>query len=102
MSGEIGASDTLFVLARAVDGPAIPLAVVRKQAGEMPLVVTLDDSMAMMPAMNLSSREQVTVVAKVSRSGQAITQSGDLIGVMSPVMPGDPNPVNVVISKIAP
>jgi cytochrome c-type biogenesis protein CcmH len=102
LSGEIAASDTLFVLARAVDGPAMPLAVVRKQADELPLVVTLDDSMAMMPTMNLSSREQVTVVAKVSRSGQAITQSGDLIGEISPVIPGDPNLVNVVISKIAP
>ena len=102
LSGEIAGSDTLFVLARAVDGPAMPLAVVRKRADELPLVVTLDDSMAMMPTMKLSSREQVTVVAKVSRSGNAITQSGDLIGEMSPVIPGDQNLVNVVISKIAP
>ncbi len=102
LSGQVVGSDTVFVLARAVDGPAIPLAVVRKQVDELPLVVTLDDSMAMMPAMKLSSREQVTVVAKVSKSGKPITQSGDLIGEMSPVIPGDPELVNVVISKIAP
>lgn len=102
LSGQVVGSDTVFVLARAVDGPAIPLAVVRKQVDELPLVVTLDDSMAMMAAMKLSSRDQVTVVAKVSKSGKPITQSGDLIGEMSPVIPGDPEPVNVVISKIAP
>lgn len=99
---EVSGNETLFVLARATDGPPMPLAVVRKRADALPLVVTLDDSMAMMPNMKLSNYQKVTVVAKLSRSGNAKTQSGDLIGEAAPVAPGGTNPVKVVISRKAP
>lgn len=102
LQGEVDGGETLFILARALSGPPMPLAVVRKRAGELPLDVTLDDGMAMMPNLKLSGHEQVTVVAKLSRSGNAITQSGDLVGEASPVTPGSPDRVNVVISKRAP
>ncbi len=102
LNSEVTGNETLFVLARATDGPPMPLAVVRKRADALPLVVTLDDSMAMMPNMKLSNYQKVTVVAKLSRSGNAKTQSGDLIGEAAPAAPGGSNPVKVVISMKAP
>lgn len=80
--------DTLFVFARAVDGPRVPLAILRKQVKDLPLTFTLDDSMAMNPAMRLSTATQVIVGARVSKSGNAIAQPGDLQGFSKPVAVG--------------
>lgn len=102
LRADLSGNETLFILARAVTGPPMPLAVVRKRAADLPLVVTLDDSMAMMPNLKLSGHDQVTVLAKLSKSGNAATQSGDFIGEVTPVTPGTSNPVNVVISTISP
>lgn len=73
------ADDTVFVLARAESGPPMPLAVARHRVAELPLRVTLTDAMAMMPAMRLSAFPRVKVSAKISKSGQAGTQAGDLL-----------------------
>jgi len=76
---------TVFVLARAVDGPTMPLAVRKLQLGELPATVTLDDSAAMSPELRLSRFNRVTLVARVSPSGQAMPQPGDLEGESGPV-----------------
>ena len=70
--------DTVFVFARAVGGPRMPLAIVRKQVRDLPFEFTLDDSMAMMPAARLSAFRQVEVGARISRSGNASPQPGDI------------------------
>jgi cytochrome c-type biogenesis protein CcmH len=94
--------ETVFVYAKAVSGPPMPLAVQRVRVSQLPLSVTLDDSMAMMPAMRLSSFPKVTVGARISKSGQAIPQGGDLEGEVSPVKPGQSEPVKVVIDRVHP
>jgi cytochrome c-type biogenesis protein CcmH len=80
--------DTLFVFARAADGPRMPLAIVRKQVKDLPLNFTLDDSMAMTPAAKLSSATRVVVGARISARGDATPQPGDLQGFSMPVAPG--------------
>ncbi len=93
---------TLFVYAKAVTGPPMPLAVKRMKVADLPATVTLDDSMAMMPAMRLSNFPEVTVGARISASGQATPQSGDLEGEVSPVKAGRSEPVEVLIDRVRP
>lgn len=80
--------DTLFIFARAAQGPRMPLAILRLPAGNWPASFQLDDSLAMSPELKLSGFEQVVVQARVSRSGQALPQSGDLIGQTAALKPG--------------
>ena len=80
--------DTVFVFARAVEGPRMPLAILRKQVRDLPLTFTLDDSMAMTPETRLSLMPRVVVGARISARGSAVPQAGDLQGFSAPVAPG--------------
>jgi cytochrome c-type biogenesis protein CcmH len=101
LKSKIGQSDALFIYARAVNGPRMPLAVLRGSAAELPKTFTLDDTMSMSPAMKLSSADSVIVEARVSKSGNAIPQPGDLRGASAPVTPGSAN-IRVVIRDVVP
>jgi cytochrome c-type biogenesis protein CcmH len=78
----------LFVFARAINGPPMPLAVARLDPRQLPVTVTLDDSMAMVPGVNLSSAKQIEVVARISASGQVRAEPGDLEGSSVPLTLG--------------
>jgi cytochrome c-type biogenesis protein CcmH len=98
-------SDTVFVFARAKEGPRMPLAVVRAQVKDLPLDTVLDDTKAMSSSLTLSSVPQVVVGARISRSGQPIPKSGDLEGfAANPVMTSaaTPEPIAVRINRAVP
>jgi cytochrome c-type biogenesis protein CcmH len=92
-------TDTVFVYAQALTGPQMPLAIVRKQVSELPLTVKLTDAMAMMPTMKLSNFEQVKLLARVSKSGNAMKQPGDLIGVIEQVALSDKSVHKITINS---
>jgi cytochrome c-type biogenesis protein CcmH len=92
---------TLFVFARAVNGPRIPLAIVRVPAGQWPYRFKLDDSMAMAPQLKLSAQSEVMLGARISASGNATPQSGDLSGAVGPVKVGARD-VQLVIDSVVP
>ncbi len=85
LAKRIRPGDTLFVFARATDGPRMPLAIVRSPATGLPFTFTLDDSSAMAPQFRISGFKQVIVGARISSSGDATPRSGDLMGQIGPV-----------------
>jgi len=88
LAASVSPEDTVFILARAAEGPKMPLAVLRKQVKDLPLAFTLDDSMAMQPQLKLSGFDRVVVVARVSKSGSPMGQPGDLEGSVENLKPG--------------
>jgi cytochrome c-type biogenesis protein CcmH len=100
LAARIGADDTLFIFARAAEGPRMPLAIVKRQA-QLPATFTLDDTMAMSPQMKLSGYGAVVVGARISKSGNATPQAGDLIGQSAVVKP-DAQGLRIVIDRVQP
>jgi cytochrome c-type biogenesis protein CcmH len=99
LAAQAAPDDTVFVFARAVEGPPLPLAVKRARVRDLPLEFALDDSMAMAPGMKLSAHARVVVGARISKSGQPKAQPGDLQGASGPVA-NDAQGVNVVIDSV--
>lgn len=85
---QVDPGDALFVYARAAKGGRIPVAMVRTTAGAFPYRFVLDDSNSMSPSARLSGQSKVIVEARISRSGNAMPQKGDLRGASGAVAPG--------------
>ncbi len=101
LNGGAAPDDTLFVFARAANGPRMPLAILRKKVKDLPLDFELNDGMAMNPQMKLSAFPEVVVGARVSKSGNAMPQSGDLEG-LSPVVSVGTTQIPVTINTVVP
>lgn len=99
---KVSPTDFVLVYARAATGPRMPLAIVRKQVKDLPITITLDDSMAMQPTMKLSNFPEVNIVARISKLGQAMPQSGDIQGQFGPVRVQGAKPVTVIVDKVLP
>ncbi len=77
--------EMVFIFAKAASGSPMPLAIVRKQVKDLPIEVTLDDSMSMVQGMNLSAFDKLVIGARISKTGQALPKPGDLQGLTQPV-----------------
>ncbi len=94
----VSPEDSVFVFARAVNGPPVPLAAKRLTVGDLPATVTLSDADAMVPSLKISSVEQVTVMARVSRTGDAT--KGEWMGQSEALETrGDKNAVRLMIDR---
>jgi len=98
LADKVAPTDTVFIFARAAEGPRMPLAIVRKQARELPATFKLDDSMAMAPDMKLSDFPRLVVGARISKSSNATPQPGDLQGMSATVTNGTAG-ITVLIDK---
>ena len=98
LAAKVAPTDTVFIFARAAEGPRMPLAILRKQVHELPVTFLLDDSMAMAPGMNLSSFPQIVVGARISKSANANSQPGDFQGVSAPIA-NSASGITVVIDR---
>lgn len=85
---KVSTDDALFVFARPADGSRMPVALMRRRAGELPIEFELDDSMAMVPEARLSQQARVVVGARISKRGDATPVAGDLQGFSVPVAVG--------------
>jgi cytochrome c-type biogenesis protein CcmH len=88
LQSKVNPTDVVFVYATPANGERMPLAVFKSTVAQLPLRFTLDDSTAMTPERKLSAAGEVLVKVRVSKSGNAIPQSGDLVGSMGPVKVG--------------
>lgn len=100
LASKLDQASTLFVFARRTAGPPMPLAVARLPASALPATVTLTNAMSMAPGMDLASVKDVIVGARLSTSGQALPQTGDLEGSSGPVAVDSKQPVKIVIDKV--
>lgn len=100
LRSRLNASDVLFVFARPASGARMPLAIQRLPAANLPTTVVLDDSHSMMPELKLSTMPQVVVGARISSSGQAIPQPGDLEGLTSPMPNSTRETIQLTIDQV--
>ncbi len=91
----------VFVYAKALNGPPMPLAVKKMTVGDLPTSISLSDADAMLPSMKLSAFPQVTIGARVSRSGDAVRQPGDFFTEVQSTQRPDPSqPFKLLIDRV--
>ncbi len=100
LKAKSAAGETLFIVAKSVDAPGVPVAVLRGSVGSWPLKFTLDDSQSMLPGRNLSNAGRVTIEARISQKGQPLPASGDLQGTTGVINPADHQPLKILIDRV--
>jgi cytochrome c-type biogenesis protein CcmH len=97
----VSGSDTVFVIAKAVDGSPMPLAVIKKPASELPFEFVLNDSASMVKGMSVSTAEQIIVTAKISPSGDALQSAPGLEATSHAINARDGNYLELEITPVA-
>jgi cytochrome c-type biogenesis protein CcmH len=101
LKGKVAAEDSVFIFARPAEGSRMPLAFLRKQVKDLPFTFQLDDSLAMSPAAKLSTTAGPVVVgARISKTGQAMPQPGDLQGLSGAIAVGSTGVAVVIADEV--
>lgn len=100
LASQVKPDDTVFIYARAIDGPRMPVAILKIKANQLPYNFVLDDKLAMAPELSISKFNAVTIIARVSKSGEATPKPGDLTGQLDQVTVGSKN-IKLTIDKVA-
>jgi cytochrome c-type biogenesis protein CcmH len=101
LKSQLKEGDAVFVMAKAVTGPVMPLAALRIMAKDLPMEVVLNDSQGMVPGLALSKFEEVQVIARVAKGGQPMASSGDFQGIVNPVIVKSSDTVKLMIDQYA-
>ena len=101
LAGKLKSGTPLFVAARQPGIPGPPLAALRLSSDQLPMTVVLSDANSMIEGRDLSSVDDVEIVARVAFGGTAVPAAGDLVGTAQSAK-GGPSDVNIVINKVAP
>jgi cytochrome c-type biogenesis protein CcmH len=101
LAGKVSPDDTLFIFARATDGPPMPRAISVKKVRDLPASFLLTDGMGARPDLKISNVPQLIISARITKSGKAMPESGDLQGFSQKVKPGDKN-INIMIDQQIP
>jgi len=96
---KVSATDTVMVIARPTDGTRMPVAVLRVPASQLPLAFTLDDSLAMSPDHKVSKFTELLVEARISKTGQAMAQAGDLLSAAQTIPVGTKD-LRLVVDRV--
>jgi len=102
LKSQLKEGDAVFVMAKAVSGPVMPLAALRVLAKDLPMEVVLNDSQGMVPGLALSKFEEVQIIARVAKGGQPMANSGDFQGIIKPVVVKSDDIVELVIDQVVP
>lgn len=102
LAGRVSGNETLFLFARAAEGPPMPLAVRRLRASDLPAEITLTDADGMAEGLRLSAFDQVIVTARITTTGDATPRAGDLQGQTGPIPSTATEPVTVIIDEQVP
>ena len=100
VKAKVSGDMVLFVFAKPVDSPGPPAAVLRVPVKSWPVNIVLDDSLSMMPTRKLSQFKAVNVQARLSRSGQALPQAGDIQSDAVLADTGNAKPLVLKLSKV--
>jgi cytochrome c-type biogenesis protein CcmH len=101
LQSRISPTDIVFIYAKAIEGPKLPLAIIKSTAGQLPTSFVLSDEQSMSPQFKLSQFKEVSLTARVSKSGNAIPEKGDLIGFIPKLKIGEKN-IQLVIQDVQP
>ena len=97
----VDTNNTVFIYAKPVNSNIkMPIVVLRKKVSDLPLELSLDDSMSMLPNNKLSGYESVIVLARISKTGNAKSEKGDLIGVSNPISTRSKETIKIIINSI--
>ena len=95
----INKNKAVFIYAKPINSPNnMPIIVLRKTVADLPLLVEMNDSMSMLPSNKLSDYKSVQVLARISKSGNAKSEKGDLIGIVESMSTTSKNITKLIIN----